>query len=157
MSNTYENDTERSLVAFDGENAENTLPVRQDVDSEEYYSLPPAIRARTLIWSVISLICGVLSILLCPFYYVSFVFAAAALVFSVVSRKNLGFFEKCAIMGIILGIMGFVFGTFSMISDLLGLCGDCPYDWSGSVLISNGIYREGEAPPFLLQSQIVQA
>ena len=90
-------------------------------ESDEYYDLPLAIKSRSLIWAVISLAAGVLSILLCPFYFVSLVFSAGAAVFSLVSRKNLGFFEKYSIMGLVLGMMGFVFSVFSFIASIIGL------------------------------------
>ncbi len=94
---------------------------KKEDSAEEYYDLPPAIRSRTLIWSVISLALGILSLLLCPFYYVSLVFAAAGVVCAIISRKNLGFFDKLAVLGIIFGIMGFVFGIFSLVASVIGL------------------------------------
>ena len=90
-------------------------------DSEEYYDLPPAIRSRSLIWAVISFAAGILSLALCPFYYAGFVFAGTAAVTSLVSRHNLGFFEKYSIMGLVLGIIGFVFSTFTLIANVIGL------------------------------------
>lgn len=116
----YNNDEEKSLAVI-GEEKEERQIVEREKESEEYYSLPPAIRSRTLIWSVISILCGVLSIMLCPFYYVSLVIAGVAFLFAWISRRNLGFFEKYSIMGIIFGIMGFVTGIFSLISDLIGI------------------------------------
>jgi hypothetical protein len=38
-----------------------------------------------------------------------------------VSRRNLGFFEKYAIYGLILGMMGIVCGIFSAIAIKLGI------------------------------------
>ncbi len=91
--------------------------------SEEYYDLPLALRSRSLIPAVISLVFGILSLVLCPIYYISLIFAANAIIFSLVSRKNLGFFEKYSIIGLILGMMGIVCGIFSLIIDLTGIFG----------------------------------
>ena len=120
MKNEYDSN-EMGLVSLDEENEAELPAVKSDVDPEDYYKLPNALKSRSLIWAVISVICGALSILLCPYYYVAYVLVAVSIVFSLVSRRNLGFFEKYSIMGIIFGIMGFVFGTFSLIIDLLGL------------------------------------
>jgi hypothetical protein len=119
MTNDYkgrllESGTEETTEDFD-------TKTDTDLQSDEYYELPLAIKSRTLIWSVISFALGILSLALCAFYYVGFAFALVALAMALVSRKNLGFFEKYSIMGLIFGIMGFVFSTFSLIVDLIGL------------------------------------
>ena len=90
-------------------------------ESEEYYELPLAIKSRSLIWAVISFAAGILSLALCPFYYVGFVFVGVAVITSLISRRNLGFFEKYSIMGLVFGIMGFVFSTFSLVASMIGL------------------------------------
>ena len=97
------------------------LETAKEDESDEYYELPPAIRSRTLLWSVISFTLGILSLALCGFYYVSFVLAAFAVGFAMFSRKNLGFFERYSIMGLVFGIMGFVFSIFSLVANSIGL------------------------------------
>ena len=79
------------------------------------------LKSRSLIWSVTSFVLGVLSLALCFFYYVSLAFAAGAVVTSLVSRKNLGFFEKWGILGLIFGIMGIVFGISFAIAKAIGI------------------------------------
>ena len=120
MKNEYDNN-EKGLVSLDEVNDAELPVLKSDSDSDEFYKLPNAIKSRSLIWAVISLVSGVLSILLCPYYYVAYAFVAIAIVCSLVSRHNLGFFEKYSIMGTIFGIMGFVFGTFSLIVSALGI------------------------------------
>ena len=93
----------------------------KEPESEDYYELPLALKSRSMIWSVISLVAGILSILLCPFYYVGFCFAACAVGTSLLSRHNLGFFDKLSVFGLILGIMGFVCDIFSLIANMIGL------------------------------------
>ena len=120
----FNNDyNERLLGSGDGdEKLEDFEPEMAKTDeSEEYYELPLAIKSRSLIWAVISFAAGILSLALCPFYYVGFVFVGVAVITSLISRRNLGFFEKYSIMGLVFGIMGFVFSTFSLIADVLSI------------------------------------
>ena len=123
MRNGIDGNSEERLLGSgtDAEYTDDGYTEQKQEAQEEYYDLPPAIRSRSLIWSVAGLVLGALSILLCSFYYVSFVLAVGAVVLALIERKNLGFFDKFSIMGIILGIMGFVCGIFSLGADLLGL------------------------------------
>ena len=88
---------------------------------DEYYQLPEDRRSRTMIWSVLSLALSVLSVLLCAFWYVSIVFAAASIVFAVISRRRFGYFDTMTVIGLILGIVGVVFGAASAVLDLTGI------------------------------------
>ena len=120
----YNNDYNERLLGSgnDDENLEDFEPeMTKAQESEEYYELPLAIKSRSLIWAVISFAAGILSLALCPFYYVGFVFVAVAVVASLISRHNLGFFEKYSIMGLVFGIMGFVFSAFSLVASMIGL------------------------------------
>lgn len=123
MANGIYNDYEERLLT-EGTDTKYEEDPRTEKDPEtdnEYYELPLAIRSRSLIWSVISFAAGILSLLLCPFYYVSIVFALVSIGSSLISRHNLGFFEKFSIMGLILGIMGVVCSAFSFIAKMIGL------------------------------------
>ena len=95
----------------------------EDTEAEEYYELPLAIKSRSLIWSVVSFAAGVLSILLCPIYALSLILALVSVGSSLVSRHNLGFFERYSVIGLVLGIMGFVCSIFSLVADLMGIFG----------------------------------
>lgn len=117
------NNEEKNLTPFGEEYNETKQLTKNTGDSEEFYDLPLSLSSRTLLWAVISIVCGVLSILCSRFYYAGYVFAAAAVSFSVISRKTLGFFEKYSIMGIIFGIMGFVSSSFALILDVFNLFG----------------------------------
>ena len=88
-------------------------------ESREYYALPA--KSVSMIWSVISLVLAILSVLLCPLYYVGIILAVAAVVFAVVSSRKLGFFDKMSIFGLIIGIFGVIFGVFICVLDLTGL------------------------------------
>lgn len=126
MSNDFFNDYEDRLLS-DGTDIDKEEEVETEDNapdsSEEYYELPPALRSRSLIWSVISFVAGVLSLALCSFYYVSLVFAVGSILSSLISRRNLGFFERYSIIGLVLGIMGVVCGIFSAIVNSLGIFG----------------------------------
>lgn len=128
MSSSFYDDYDNRLLPGGTENTEEKgvetdTEVQENADKEEYYTLPSTLKSRSLIWSMASFVVGVLSILLCPLYYVSLVFAAGSIVTSLVSRRNLGFFEKYAIFGLILGMMGIVCGIFSAIAARLGIFG----------------------------------
>ena len=125
MSNGFYDDYEDRLLS-DGseENTEDEVedaPLSEDEEADEYYELPLAIKSRSLIWSVVSFSAGVLSLALCMIWYVSIFFAVGSIVFSLVSRKNLGFFEKWGILGLIFGIMGVVFGISFAIATAIGI------------------------------------
>ena len=125
MSNGFNNDYEDRLLGDGSDSTEEFdefEPERSaSNDSEEYYELPLAIKSRSLIWAVISFAAGILSLALSSFYYVGFAFAGAAVIASLISRRNLGFFEKYSIMGLVFGIMGFVFSLFALIANMMGL------------------------------------
>ena len=121
MANGFYNDYEERLLGEGTDTKYEEDPrTEKEPESEEYYELPPAIRSRSLIWAVISFSLGILSLLLCKFYYVSIAFALVSIGSSLVSRRNLGFFEKFSIMGLILGIMGVVCSIFSCIASAIG-------------------------------------
>ena len=127
MGNGFYDEYENRLLTDgsdnDEEELESEVEEEETDESEEYYELPLALKSRSLIWSVVSFVAGVLSLALCLIYYVSLPFAAGAIVCSLVSRKNLGFFEKYGITGLTLGIMGIVCGIFSGIASSLGIFG----------------------------------
>lgn len=124
MANGFYNDYDERLLGEGTDTKYEEDPrTEKEPESDEYYELPLAIRSRSLIWAVISLAAGILSLLLCSLYYVSIVLALVSVCSSLISRRNLGFFEKFSIMGLIFGIMGVVCSIFSLIADVIGLVG----------------------------------
>lgn len=69
-------------------------------------------------WSVASLVLGILSVLCCCITYGGLIMGVLAIVFAVISRRNLGYFDGMAIAGLVVGIIGTVFGISIVISDL---------------------------------------
>lgn len=122
MGNGFYNDYDERLLGEGTDTKYEEDPrTEKEPESEDYYELPLALKSRSMIWSVISLVAGILSILLCPFYYVGICFAVGAVGTSLLSRHNLGFFDKLSVFGLILGIMGFVCDVFSLIANMIGL------------------------------------
>lgn len=68
-------------------------------------------RPRTMLYSVLSLACGIGALFLAAFggWFGLFI-GALAIVFSIVSRRHLGYFDTKAVIGLVLGIAGAVFG-----------------------------------------------
>ncbi len=95
----------------------------QEAADNEYYELP-AKSSRSMIWSVLSLILGAASVLSSPLYVLGMILGAAAFSLSVYSRRRNGFFTRLAVAGLIVSIVGIVFGIFSMIVSISGIFGE---------------------------------
>ena len=67
-------------------------------------------RRKTYGWSVASMVSGIISVICCCTGYTGLIFGLLAIVFAVISRKNLGYFDGMAISGLVLGIIGFMLG-----------------------------------------------
>ena len=89
--------------------------------TEEYYELPLSLGARKRFWSLASFTLGLISILLCFFYYVSIPLAVCAIIAALLSRKNFGFFDQITIVGIILSFVGIVFSAGVLMLDVVGV------------------------------------
>ena len=89
-------------------------------------------RPKTMGWSVASLILGIVSVVCCCFGWASLVLGALAIVFSLVSRKSLGYFDGMCIAGLVLGIFGIVFGVATLLGAQL-----LPEDF-----FNNGFFEE---------------
>lgn len=72
-------------------------------------------KSKTLAFSVVSLVTGILSIICCCGIWVSLPLGIIAIIFAAVSRKTLGYFDGMAIAGLILGIFGAVIGIMVII------------------------------------------
>ena len=90
-----------------------------EIDEGEFYTVPNV--SGNLLWSFLSILLAIASVVVFPFFYVvGIILAAASLILAVISSRVLGFFDRMALFGIIFGIFGLVFGIFSMILDLTG-------------------------------------
>ena len=84
-------------------------------EEERYYEVMESGAPKTRVFSVVSLVLGIVSILFSFIGWLGFIVGAVAIVFSVVSRVKLGYFDSMAIFGLILGIFGIVFGAFYIV------------------------------------------
>ena len=124
MANGYYDEYEERLLTGGSETKYEEDPrTVEEPETETRYPLPPAIRSRSLKWSVISLVAGIISILICPFYLLGFLLVVVTGLTTAVARYNLGFFEKISTVGMILGIVGLVCNIFSLVIQTLGLFG----------------------------------
>lgn len=83
--------------------------------------LPNKQNRRT--WSLASLVLAILSLLLVYFSWISLILGIGAVACALISRKNLGYFDKMTLAGIIIAIFGLVFAVAGLIfiELLLGL------------------------------------
>ena len=69
---------------------------------------------------VLSLVCGIGALILgCCGGWFGLGVGALAIAFSIISRRHLGYFDTKAIVGLVLGIAGAVFGIAYIVLDLL--------------------------------------
>ena len=93
-----------------------------EIKEEERYELP-APGARTMLWAVLSLVIGVFSVIACPLYPLGIILGAVGLGFAIYSWHRCGFFTGINVSGLVISIVGVVFGVFSMIASILGIFG----------------------------------
>lgn len=67
-------------------------------------------KRKSRAWSVASVVVSVVSLICCCAHWVGAVLGALAIIFAIISRKNIGYFDGLAIAGLIIGIFGVVFG-----------------------------------------------
>ena len=67
---------------------------------------------RSMLYSIVSLACGIVSVVIgCCGGWFGLGIGALALVFSIVARRHLGYFDGKEIAGLVLGICGLLFGA----------------------------------------------
>jgi hypothetical protein len=91
-----------------GQNGYNYNNGEQDY---AFHTLMKNGRPKTIGWSVASLVVGVISLVCCCLGWSGVVLGALAVVFAILSRRMLGYFDGLSIAGMVLGIFGFVLGA----------------------------------------------
>lgn len=81
-------------------------------------------KPKTRAFSIASLILGILSLVCCCGGFLSFVLGVLAIIFSVVARRHLGYFDGMSIAGMTCGIVGAVLGLLMGILSVSGWFGD---------------------------------
>ena len=75
---------------------------------------------RSMLYSIVSLACGIVSVVIgCCGGWLGLGIGALALVFSIVARRHLGYFDGKAIAGLVLGICGLLFGAATVALGIL--------------------------------------
>ena len=72
-------------------------------------------RPKKLGWSLASLVCGIVGAITASFGFSGIIFGVCAVVFAIISRRILGYFDGRSIAGLILGIFGTIFGASMLI------------------------------------------
>ena len=115
-------DKDRLLPSAETEVKEEDMEtIKEYASDDEYYTLGADRASRSLLFSVLSLVLAVFSILVFSFYYISIPISIGAVVCSIVARKRLGYFDNVAILGLIFAIFGFVFSLGSLVLDCFGI------------------------------------
>ena len=96
---------------------EQTTSCQEPEGDEQKYAYKNVIRDKQhrRTWSVISLALSILSVLLTYFSWVGLVLALASVVCAIVSRKNLGYFDKLSLGSIIVSIFGIMFAVTGLV------------------------------------------
>ena len=72
-------------------------------------------KPKTLIWSVVALICGIVSLVLSTLGWAGLIVGVAAIIFAVVARVKMGYFNSYIIAALICSIFGVIFSAASII------------------------------------------
>ncbi len=72
-------------------------------------------KPKTLLWSIIALALGILSLILSPLGWAGLIIGIAAIVFAVVARIKMGFFNGFIIAALLCSIFGVIFSAASAI------------------------------------------
>jgi hypothetical protein len=100
---------------FEGENFNVTPDMEASESNDRYYEVFEKSKTKTMFWSVMSLVFGIASVALSIFGWVALSLGALAVIFAVVSRIKLGYFDAKTIVGMMLGIFGIVFGVVMVV------------------------------------------
>ena len=97
-------------------NEQSAANAEQDGENDNYvYKNVLQDKQHRRTWSVVSLALSILSILLVYFSWVGLILSVAAIACAAVSRKNIGYFDKLSLFGLIIGIFGTVFSLSGII------------------------------------------
>ena len=72
-------------------------------------------KPKTLIWSVVALICGIVSLMLSTLGWAGLIVGVVAIIFAVIARVKMGYFNSYIIAALICSIFGVIFSAASII------------------------------------------
>ena len=97
---------------FDKDKKENEAPEA----NEPIYKTVMDMKSRSRAWSVAALAVAIISVVCCCFGgWASIVLGVVAIVFAMLSRLNIGYFDNLSIAALIVAIFGIVFGIATII------------------------------------------
>ena len=102
------------------QNNSNYNPFDENNDYDYLYqTVTKRGRKKTYGWSLAAMICGIIGAISFISPISSIVLGVLAIVFSLVARKNLGYFDGKAVAGLILGIIAILLGAAMLLLILL--------------------------------------
>lgn len=121
MNGEYKNNDYQKNEGFNNQGSPEADEFQSNAWNENDYVYQTIMRngmPKTKSFSVVSLIIGIFSAVCCCFGWSGLILGALAILFSVLSRRRLGYFDGMSIAGLVLGIFGFVIGAVITIVSL---------------------------------------
>ena len=84
-------------------------------DGEYVYKTVLEGKKNSRLWSVLSLVFSIVSIICCCVPWTGAILGVISIVFAIVSRVSIGYFDGLSIAGLIVGIFGVVFSVSTII------------------------------------------
>ena len=94
-----------------GDFSDGDFRTYEDPQNTQPYTYEAVSKPKTKAWEIASLTLGILSLVCCCTAYGAILMGALAIVFAIISRKTLGYFDAMTIAGLVLGIIGLVIGV----------------------------------------------
>lgn len=96
---------------------EESKATAEETGEEENYAYKNVMvdKQHRRTWSVVSLALAILSIILVYFSWIGLVLGIASASCAAVSRKNIGYFDRLSLIGLIIAIFGVVFSLSGII------------------------------------------
>ena len=110
--NNEQNPEENENTSGEGQNGES---YREDEPTEYAYKTVMDVKEKSRIFSVISAACAAVSVVFCCTPWSALAFGVIAIVFAIVSRNRIGYFDTLGLVGLVVGIFGTVFGITGFI------------------------------------------
>ena len=85
------------------------------IDEMEVYKTVMEMKNKSRAWSVASLVVSIFSVICCCTGWAGIVLGAIGILFAIISRRSIGYFDNLSIAGLIIGIFGVVFGVSAVI------------------------------------------
>ncbi len=105
------------------DNQQNFHNSAQDLGTQQPDGGYMEVKSNKRGFAVASLILGIVSVVCCCISYAGLAMAILAIIFAVVSKRKMGYFDPLAVAGLILGIVGTVFGATVVLVDVLSRFG----------------------------------